>query len=342
MKLTVKNIQQETADTVSVSFKKAGLFNKLKYNPGQFVTLHIKLNDIVHKRAYSFSSNPFTDDEPKITVKRVKNGLVSNYIHDSLKVGDKIPVDKPGGSFFVKPEKGQQKNYVLFAGGSGITPIFSIISSLLHKEPKSKIILIYANRFLNSIIFKEKLEKLRKEYEDRFKIEFLISKEIPVLDNYHHGLITDGIVMDVLEKYDLAFGKGQYMICGPFGFMEAVKSILYVNGVSPTKIKEELFKRPDRVVLKNGVLSKVKIQLKGKSHELSVQGNTTILQAAMANNIEMPYSCRSGMCSTCLASCISGDISMTEGHFLEQKDVDAGKILTCVSYPTSENVVISI
>ncbi|MDF4201375.1 2Fe-2S iron-sulfur cluster-binding protein [Maribacter sp. SA7] len=342
MKLTVKNIEQETADTVSISFKNGGFFNKLNYKPGQFVTLHFNLDDKIHKRAYSFSSNPFTDKEPKITIKRVENGLVSNYMHDSLKVGDKLQIDKPDGSFFVIPEKAQQKDYVFFAGGSGITPIFSIINSVLTKEPKSKIILIYANRFLNSIIFKEKLDKLQKEYGERFKIEFLISKEMPVLHNYHHGLITDGIVMDVLEKYNLAFKNGQYMICGPFGFMEAVKSILFVNGVSSTKIKEELFKRPDRVVLKNGVLSKVKIQLKGESHELSMENDTTILQAAMANNIEMPYSCRSGMCSTCLASCVSGDISMTEGHFLEQKDVDAGKILTCVSYPASENVVISI
>jgi len=342
MKLTVKNIEQETADTVSVSFKKGGFFNKINYKPGQFVTLHFKIDEKVHKRAYSFSSNPFTDKDIKITIKRVENGLVSNYVHDSLKVGDKLQIDKPDGSFFLQPQKAQQKDYVFFAGGSGITPIFSIINSVLIKEPKSKIILIYANRFLNSIIFKEKLDRLQKEYGERFNIEYLISKEMPVLHNYHNGLITDGIVIKVLEKYNLAFKEGQYMICGPFGFMEAVKSILFVNGVSPTKIKEELFNRPTGVIFKNGVLSKVQIQFKGKSHELSMESDTTILQAAMANNIDMPYSCRSGMCSTCLASCVSGDISMTEGHFLEQKDVDAGKILTCVSYPASENVVISI
>jgi ring-1,2-phenylacetyl-CoA epoxidase subunit PaaE len=342
MKLTVKNIEKETDDTVSVIFKNGGLFNKIKYLPGQFVTLHFKVDNKIHKRAYSFSSNPYTDKEPKVTVKRVDNGLISNHIHDHLKVGDKLEIDKPDGSFFVIPEKKQESTYVFFAGGSGITPIFSIIISVLTKEPKSKIILIYANRYTNTVIFKNEIERLLQNFKDRFRVEFLISKEVPKLENYHKGLITETLVMDLMEKHDLEFKSCQYMICGPFGFMEAVKSILLVNKVSSSKIKEELFKRPDKVVVKSGLQSKVQILLNGKNHELYMENDKTILQAAMANNIDMPYSCRSGMCSTCLATCQTGEVAMTEGHFLDQKDVDAGKILTCVSYPASENVIIEI
>lgn len=268
--------------------------------------------------------------------------MISNHIHDHLKVGDKLEIDKPDGSFFVIPEKKQESTYVFFAGGSGITPIFSIIISVLTKEPKSKIILIYANRYTNTVIFKNEIERLLQNFKDRFSVEFLISKEVPKLENYHKGLITETLVMDLMEKHDLEFKSCQYMICGPFGFMEAVKSILLVNKVSSSKIKEELFKRPDKVVVKSGLQSKVQILLNGKNHELYMENDKTILQAAMANNIDMPYSCRSGMCSTCLATCQTGEVTMTEGHFLVQKDVDAGKILTCVSYPASENVIIEI
>ncbi|CAM4109035.1 2Fe-2S iron-sulfur cluster-binding protein [Zobellia nedashkovskayae] len=342
MKLIVKNIIKETEDVISVGFTNGGFFSKVKYKPGQFITLHFPIADQIHKRAYSFSSNPFTDKDLKITIKRVENGLVSNYIHDYLKVGDKLLIDKPNGSFFIEPEKKQQKSYVFFAAGSGITPIFSIINSVLQKEIKSSIVLVYANRFFESIIFHEELVELQKQYGDRFKIEYLISKNAPAKPHYHKGLITDALVVGILDKYKLSFKNGEYMICGPFGFMEAVKSILNVNGVSPSRIKEELFKRPDTVIQSDGMMSKVQIQLNGTSHELNIANNKSILQAAMAQNIDMPYSCRSGMCSTCLASCVSGKVNMTDGHFLGQKEVDAGKILTCISYPASENIVISI
>ncbi|MBU2948353.1 2Fe-2S iron-sulfur cluster-binding protein [Zobellia uliginosa] len=342
MKLTVKNIIKETEDVISVGFINGGFFSKVKYKPGQFITLHFPIADKIHKRAYSFSSNPYTDKDLKITIKRVENGLVSNYVHDYLKVGDKLLIDKPNGSFFIKPEKEQQKSYVFFAAGSGITPIFSIINSVLQKETKSSIVLVYASRFFEGIIFHKELVELQKQYGDRFKIEYLISKNAPTKPNYHKGLITDALVVETLDKYELPFENCEYMICGPFGFMEAVKSILNVNGVSPLRIKEELFKRPDTVIQSDGMTSKVKIQLNGTSHELNIANNKSILQAAMAQNIDMPYSCRSGMCSTCIASCVSGTVNMTDGHFLGQKEVDAGKILTCVSYPASENVVISI
>ena len=342
MKLTVKNIIQETADAISICFNNGGLFNKVNYKPGQFITLDFVINNKVHKRAYSFSSNPFTDKDLKITVKRVEKGLVSNYVHDYLKIGDKLEIEKPNGSFYLKPEKKQQNNYVFFAAGSGITPLFSIINSVLKKEPKSNIVLVYANRDFDAIIFKKELEDLESQYPDRLKVEYLISNNAPIKPNYHDGLITDALVVDILDKNNLSFDQGEYMICGPFGFMEAAKSILFVNGVSPSKIKEELFKRPDVAVSADDLVSKVEIQLNGESHELEIASNKSILQAAMTQNIAMPYSCRSGMCSSCKASCVSGKITMTEGHFLEQKEVDAGKILTCISYPASENVVISI
>ncbi len=341
MKLTVKNIKKETKNAVTVCFKNGGFFNKIGYKPGQFMTLHVPIAGDIHKRAYSFSSSPYTDKDLEVTIKRVENGLVSNYIHDALNIGDKLEIDKPTGSFFVVPKRKEKKQYIFLAGGSGVTPVYSIIKSILEKESDSKILLIYANQDVESIIFKEQLSQLVQQHLGHLFIEYLISRECPELAQYHKGLITDDLVESLFNKHNISFKDQQFMICGPFGYMEAVKSILSVNGVSSQNIKVELFKSPSVVIDDKNLTSDVEIQLNGDAHQLKVSGNKSILQAAMANNIALPYSCRSGMCSTCKASCISGEIKMTEGHFLDQSEVDKGQILTCVSYPVSENVVIA-
>ncbi len=342
MKLVIKDIIRETADTVSVCFKNGRLFKKLSYKPGQFMTFDFNIAGQVHKRAYSFSSNPFTDKDLKITVKRVEKGLVSNYIHDELKIGDSLLVARPNGSFFIEPAKKQQREYKFFAGGSGITPIFSIINSILTREPKSKITLIYANHNLEAIIFRKELQALEAKYKGSLRVAHLLSHSTMSGTNYFKGFITDALVEELFTEYGLTFDDGLYMICGPFGFMEAVKSILHVNGVSPNKIKVELFKRPTLVKSGKKPLSQVEIRLKGNNHQLQIAGNKSILQAAMAKNVALPYSCRSGMCAACKATCLSGEITMTEGHLLSEEEVDAGKILTCVSYPASEHIVIAV
>jgi len=159
MLLTVEKIIHETDDAVSVVFNKpTGLFSRFKYKPGQFMTLKIPVGNKIQNRSYSLSSNPWIDKFLRITVKKVEGGLVSNYICNDLKEGQKIEIDKPTGGFFVDPKKNISQNYVLFAGGSGITPIYSIITSVLEKEPKSTILLVYANRNEKSIIFKNELE----------------------------------------------------------------------------------------------------------------------------------------------------------------------------------------
>ena len=342
MKLVVNSILKQTKDSVTVSFKNKSLFKKITYKPGQFITLHIPINGNIHKRAYSFNSNPFTDKNLEITVKRVPKGLVSNYINDELKVGDCLELDKPAGSFYIEPKKKEQKQYVFFAGGSGITPIFSIIKSILGKEVKSKILLIYANQDKNAIIFDKDLKTLAFQYPNNFHLDHILSKNCPEAPNYHQGLVTDALVVDLFKNYGIKFHEHTYMICGPFGFMEAIKSILHVNGVAFKHIKVELFKRPEVVVDSKKMISDVEIQFNGKKHKIQIAANKSILVGAMAKNIAIPYSCRSGMCASCKASCISGEIRMTEGHFLEQSELDQGKILTCISYPASENIVIAI
>jgi len=341
MKLTVQKITKETKDAVTVSFKNGGLFNKIKYKPGQFLTLHVPINNAIHKRAYSFSSNPFLDKDLRVTIKRVEKGLVSNYVHDKLKVGDVLEIDKPSGSFYIEPQKKEQKQYVLFAGGSGITPIYSIATTILTKEPNSKILLVYANQDFDSIIFYKEIETLEQKFPDTFSVAHILSNNNQISPKYHAGLATSDLINSIFKNNNLPFGDHTYMICGPFGYMEIVKAILAEKGIERHQIKVELFKSPQVKIAAKDLVSTVAIKFEGVTHEIKIPRNKSILQSAMANNIALPYSCRSGMCSTCKATCISGDITMTEGHFMEQKEIDEGKILTCISYPTSDKVIIS-
>ncbi len=342
MKLLVKDIIKETDDAVSVSFKNGGLFSKLKYKPGQFLTIHVPIEDQVYKRAYSFSSNPYTDKDLKITIKRVEDGLVSNYVHDNLKVGDKIKIDNPSGSFYIQPNSKTSKQYVLFAGGSGITPIYSILKSVLTNEPNSKILLVYANQTIESIIFHSELHKLEKEYPNNLFIEYIISADNTQNDKYNTGFLTRELLDAIFEKHEMEYGNYDYMICGPAGYMDKAKEILTDNGIAKEKIKLEVFKAPKADIENKDLVSEVTIKVKGNEHKLNVKGDKSILQQAMSEKVALPYSCRSGMCSTCKGKCVEGKVKMLDGHFLSEEEVNAGDILTCISYPLTEKVTIEL
>ncbi len=342
MNLTVQEIINETEDAVSVVFNKGGIFNKVKYKAGQFLTVKIPIKGKIEKRAYSFSSSPVTDKFLRITVKKVQQGLVSNYICDKLKKGEKVEIDKPAGSFFVVPDKKAAYNYVFFAGGSGITPIYSIIQTILEKEPLSKAILIYANRNEESIIFKKALEDLEKKYPEKLFTEHILEKKSTDLPNYYQDLLNEELITEILEKHQLSYNNGKYMMCGPQGFMDTAKEILSNHGITRDKIKLEAFSANFvRSSDAKDLISNVTIYHENKKHTLTIPGDKTILQAAMANNIMLPYLCRSGMCSSCKAKCVSGEVKMIEGHLLPEKEVEEGNILTCISFPTTEDVSIS-
>ncbi|WP_242157609.1 ferredoxin--NADP reductase [Aestuariivivens sediminis] len=342
MKLLIKDIIKETNDAISINFKNGNFFKRLKYKPGQFITIHVPIEKVVHKRAYSFSSNPYTDKDLKITIKRVEKGLVSNFVHDHFKPGDILEVDDPAGSFIIEPSGEAKRQYVLFAGGSGITPIFSIIKSVLSKESNSQLLLIYANQNMESIIFHDEINALEKEYANTFCVEHIISSKTERMGNYHPGFASKELMDDIFEKHNLNYEDHVYMICGPFGYMEKIKEILRENGVTRDKIKVEVFKSPVVKVTGKNLLSDVTLKYKKEEHKLKVRGDISILQQAMSDNIVIPYSCRSGMCATCKAKCIEGEIKMTDGHFLSESEVGNGHVLTCISYPVSEKVVIEI
>lgn len=341
MKLPITNIIQETDQAVTICFKNNRFFNKLKYKPGQFLTIKIPIDGRIEKRAYSFSSSPYTDRELKITVKKVENGLISNYVNTQLKVGQKIAIEKPMGSFFIEPNQTNQKRYILFGGGSGITPVFSILKSVLNEEPDSSVLLVYANQNEKSIIFLEALKNLVSKYKDRLQVEHILSDNTN--PNIYSGFITKETVDTIFTKHKISYSKDhEYMICGPAGFMKTTKELLKTNNIPLNIIKVEAFKPPKVKIDSKNLISTVTLKQNGKTHIIKVPGNKTILQQAMSENIVLPYSCRSGMCSTCKASCTSGEVTMMKGHLLPDNEVNEGKILTCVTYPTSEELTIEI
>ncbi|MGY3794213.1 2Fe-2S iron-sulfur cluster-binding protein [Aquimarina sp. 433] len=342
MQLTVKEIIHETDDAVSVILNKGGFFNKIKYKSGQFLTVKIPIKNKIEKRAYSFSSSPFTDKFLRITVKKVQKGLVSNYICEQLSAGQKIEIEKPAGSFFIEPDKNAKHHYVFFAGGSGITPIFSIIKTVIEKEPLSNILLIYANKNEESIIFKKALEDLSENHPKRLKIEHILEKSTSDQPNYHQDLLNEELITEIIHNHDLTYNLGKYMMCGPQGFMDKAKEILAQHGIQRNQIKLEAF-NANFITSSNAkdLISNVIIYDEKKKHEISVAGDKTILQAALSENILLPYSCRSGMCSSCKAKCIKGEVKMIDGHLLSDEEVANGDILTCISFPKSNNVSIS-
>ena len=340
MILTVEKIIKETEDAVSVVFKKPGLFRTVKYKPGQFLTLKIPINNKIENRSYSLSSSPWLHNFLRITVKKVEGGLISNYICNELKEGQKINADKPIGNFFVEPNKKESKKYVMFAGGSGITPVYSIILSVLEKEPNSKILLIYANRNLHSIIFKKELDQLNTNYPGRITIEHLIDNlDSDPGKNYHNERLNSQLLDRLLDKNNTAYNEGKFMLCGPQGFMDTAVEILENKSVLKHNIKLEAF-TADLSKIENEAANQSTVKAKGVGFEaiIQVEKGKTILQAALEQNLEIPYSCRSGMCSSCKAKCTSGQVNMLDGHLLPEKEVAEGYVLTCISFPISENV----
>ncbi len=340
MILTVEKIIRETEDAVSVVFKKPGLFKKVKYKPGQFLTLKIPINNKIENRSYSLSSSPWLHKSLRITVKKVKGGLISNYICNELKEGQKIEVDKPIGNFFIEPNKKESKKYVMFAGGSGITPVYSIIISLLEKEPNSKILLIYANRNLSSIIFKKEVESLITDYPGRINTEHLLDElDSDPGKNYHNERLNPKLLDNILEKNNMAYNNAKFMLCGPQGFMDGAVEILEKKSVLSHNIMLEAF-TADLSKMENEAIEESAVTIKGVGFEtpIKVEKGKTILQAALDQKMEIPYSCRSGMCSSCKAKCTSGKVKMLDGHILPEAEVNDGFVLTCVAFPASENV----
>ncbi|MCS6968363.1 MAG: ferredoxin--NADP reductase [Cytophagales bacterium] len=348
--LKVKDITRETEDTVTLHLRQP-LFSKIKYKPGQFLTLILNINGKSVRRAYSLSSAPEIDDTLSITIKRVPGGLVSNYVNDHVKVGDYVDILEPIGNFYLEPNKDLQRHIVLFGSGSGITPLMSIAKSVLAFEPKSIVSLIYGNRTLETVIFRQKLEEMQNRYGDRFRVVHVLSRAESSQWNGYKGRIDKQLTIDILQclpKFEA--DKTEYFMCGPEGMMDQVMEALHALNVPAQRIHRESFFAPtaeetkDEAALKaSGIIEQqVTIILDGDEYQITVKPTQSILDAALNAGLDMPYSCQSGLCTACRGLKKSGEVKMDEDEGLSEKEIQQGYILTCVAHPLTENVVIEI
>lgn len=344
--LSVKKIQRETPDAVAVSFCiPENLKNEFVFKQGQNITIKKNINGEELRRSYSICSSPF-DNELKVGIKKAFNGLFSTYANTQLKAGDTLEVMPPTGTFYTELDPANKKNYLAFASGSGITPVISIIKTSLITEPLSTFTLFYGNRSHLSIMFKDELEALKDKYMNRFSLHHILSREKMEAD-INHGRIDDEKCLQLRRLMQLNT-TDEFFICGPEQMIFSVKQFLENSGIERQKIHFELFNTPARYrpVINDDTKgiedsSTVTVKLDGRSFEFNLAYNSnSILDAALAQGADLPFSCKGGVCTTCKAMLVEGNIVMEANYGLEADEISAGFILTCQSHPKSKTVVV--
>lgn len=335
LKLKVERIKWETPDTATFYLSSVE-GNPIPYTAGQFITLIFNHRQEEIRRSYSLSSSP---DEPylAITIKRISNGEISRFMLTKVKEGDILRALAPAGRFIISDDQ-QQKDIFLFAAGSGITPIFSQLKYILNRDGKSRLVLIYSSQNAASVLFKDELNKLAVEHPERLSIIHLLSSEA-------NRLNTDKVEKLVKQYARFNMADAEFYLCGPFAYMRMIRFDLVYMGINQTKIRRENFVLETVAVTSsytNFPPKNIKIQYHGELHDIVVGENQSILQAALQNNIPLPYSCRGGVCSTCMVKCTGGKVEMVKNDVLTDTDLAQGWILTCTGHPLDDGVVVEL
>jgi ring-1,2-phenylacetyl-CoA epoxidase subunit PaaE len=338
--LKVHDIKKETKDTITLCFKQPGL-KKIKYQAGQYLTLSFRINGRKYTRPYSFSSAPSADAFLETTIKRVPNGMLSNYVHDSLQVGDIVEVMEPMGDFVHSHNESVGQIY-FWGVGSGITPLISIIKEVLISNPLVQVNLIYGNKNFESTIFLDLINELLKQYPEKLKVWHFHTQYHH--DENHHfvksGRINAAFILDLLQDTDIEQTK--HYICGPIDLKTTIKEVLDVLSCPKENIFSEdfeLVKNPKD--FEDIVAHDVHIQFQGIDTIVEVEKGKSVLEAALDAGIELPYSCQTGSCNTCKGKLKAGELRMI-GLSKERDDLEPQDYLLCCSYPLTDGVCVEI
>jgi ring-1,2-phenylacetyl-CoA epoxidase subunit PaaE len=344
MKLEILSTSRPTPDSISLYFSKSSEFDK--YKAGQYALLSFKINGEVIKRSYSFHTSPLMDRHVGITVREVNNGVVSTYLQN-FNGNLEINLEEITGDFYLEPDPEIKRHLIMFAGGSGITPIMSMVCTVLHSEPRSSVSLVYSNKDYSRIIFKEELHELEREFGDRLKVYHVITKDENVPADFpvfYKGrlskLVTKKLIKGILfERNDSI----EYYLCGPYPFMQLVEETIRSMNPNRLRIFKEHFFIPDLhqdFDPSTAPTREIIIQTKEEERLLVVQSGKSILQAALENNIHLSHSCTEGQCGRCRAFLISGQVKLRKNHVLTDDELKEGQILLCQGFPMSEGVTV--
>ena len=346
--LPVAKVEKETRDAVAITFAVPdALREAFRHEPGQHLTLKADIGGNDVRRSYSICSAK-DDGVLRIAVKRAPGGVFSNWANESLKAGDSLEVMPPMGHFNVPLDASARHHYVGFAAGSGITPLLSIVKSTLAAEPRSHFTLFYGNRASGTVMFREELAALKDRWLDRFNLVHVLSREAQDIELLH-GRIDRARADALLDRWVPLAEVDAVFVCGPEGMMDAVTAALDARGYPASKVKVERFAasipkhehQPARVPPEGHAQTEVTVVIDGvrKSYTLD-RTRENLLDAALANGIELPYSCKGGVCSTCRCRLVEGEVDMDVTFALEDYEVARGFVLACQSYPATDKVVV--
>lgn len=354
--LQVASVRKETPHAVLVEFAlPAGLRETFRHDPGQFLTLRRTLGGEDLRRSYSICTG-VDETALRVAIKSVEGGRFSTWANASLQAGDTLEVMPPEGRFRIVPDPARRGHYAAFAAGSGITPVLAIVRSVLAREPGSRVTLVYGNRQVDSIMFCEALEDLKDRYLGRLTLHHVLSRQ-----HQEIGLFNGRIDRDKCARlFDTLLpvaGIDQALVCGPGGMIEAVSAALEQAGLPADRLLVERFAPVGEVAAERagaapraasgpgaqgqGPGAQVTVIADGKQHTVFVpRDGESILEAALQAGADLPYACKAGVCSTCRARLVSGEVTMARNFALEAGEVARGYILTCQSHPRSDAVTV--
>lgn len=343
--LKVTNIHHTIRDAVVLTLQPEDP-EVFAFKQGQYLTFMQDFDGVELRRNYSICAG-LDDDVLQVGIKHVQGGAFSSFANTNLKIGDSLQAMPPSGTFFTEIEPNKTKSYLGFAGGSGITPVLSILKTVLSREPRSTFTLVYANRAVNTIMFREELEDLKNSYMERLTIIHILESGQDI--ELFTGRIDEAKCEKLFHHWINMKSVDTAFICGPEPMMLTVAQSLKIHGLEPHQIKFELFTESQQGRLARQAISARASKQKGTEARVTVEGVTrtftmpkdqSVLEASLDNALDAPFACKAGVCSTCKARVIEGEYEMLTNHALEDYEVEQGMVLTCQCYPLSDAITV--